>query len=219
MQLRRHWMLSAPSSVWLRKSVGNPDLPCDLVGLAAMRKQRDRSVSVVLNVTFGQVRRVSTIEVARAGVKLPRSRASKPHIRAPAEDPRRSRIIGVCRARVFILAVRPAHRSAGVEIHEAECGIHVRLDAADRNLNLRPDAAPENVVASLDIECNASSNREVGSVKSLASILHPADVTANAENSFTIETEKGAYVDAKSIGVDLRRELTFRLCDESIDNN
>jgi hypothetical protein len=53
-------------------------------------------------------------------------------------------------------------------------------------------------------------------VKRLASILHPAEVTADAEQSLSIDAEQRADVDPEPFRIELRRELAFRLRDEQV---
>jgi hypothetical protein len=53
-------------------------------------------------------------------------------------------------------------------------------------------------------------------MKCLTSILHSADITANAKDAFPVEPEKSTDVDTVAVGADLRRELSLRLGDEKI---
>jgi hypothetical protein len=56
-------------------------------------------------------------------------------------------------------------------------------------------------------------------VERLASVLHSAEVSPQAEKSITIEAEECTDVSAVPFGIDLRSELAFRLRHEQVALN
>jgi hypothetical protein len=72
----------------LRECVRNSNLPGHKISFAVTVLQRNRTVRIVDDVTFGEVRRFSTVEVAAANMELELLRLTQRNIESAAEYPR-----------------------------------------------------------------------------------------------------------------------------------
>ena len=76
------------SSQLLRKRVRHSNLPGYEIGLAVTVLQRNRTIRIVDDVTFGEIRCLATVEVSSANMKLPRFLSSERNVESAAENPR-----------------------------------------------------------------------------------------------------------------------------------